>query len=163
MGTDAIQALPLDADARQAEPDPLQELADGLQGFGHPIRIRALVMLEAEHSPNGLQKALGDIPLGVVSYHVRQLRDYGMVELTRTEPKRGALEHFYVRTDLAETLMQKLALLFDVPARRPGQMGTEKRLAELKSWAYREPTPEPPKPKAKRKPKAKPAPEQEAA
>jgi hypothetical protein len=34
-------------------------------------------------------------PLGVVSYHVRMLRDYDCVELVRTEPRRGALQHFY--------------------------------------------------------------------
>jgi len=36
-----------------------------------------------------------DAPLGVVSYHVRMLRDYDCVELVRTEPRRGALQHFY--------------------------------------------------------------------
>jgi DNA-binding transcriptional ArsR family regulator len=132
MGTETIQPP-------TTEPDPLQELADGLQAFGHPVRIRVLVMLEHEHSPNGLTQALGDVPLGVVSYHVRMLAGWGMVELTRTAPKRGALEHFYVRSDLAETLMQKLALLFEVPGRRPGRLGTEKRLAELRDWAYRAP------------------------
>lgn len=133
MGTDTIQSPAAPA------PDPLQELANGLQAFGHPVRIRLLVMLEHELSPNGLTQALGDIPLGVVSYHTRMLRDYGMAELVRTQPKRGALEHFYVRTDLAETLMQKLALLFDVPARKHGRIGSEKRLAELRDWAYRAP------------------------
>jgi hypothetical protein len=37
-------------------------------------------------------------PLGVVSYHVRMLRDYDCVELVRTEPRRGALQHFYKAT-----------------------------------------------------------------
>ena len=37
-------------------------------------------------------------PLGVVSYHVRMLRDYECVELVRTEPRRGALQHFYRAT-----------------------------------------------------------------
>jgi hypothetical protein len=38
--------------------------------------------------------------LGVVSYHVRMLRDYDYdcVELVRTEPRRGALQHFYRAT-----------------------------------------------------------------
>jgi len=39
-----------------------------------------------------------DAPLGVVSYHVRMLRDYDCVELVRTEPRRGALQHFYRAT-----------------------------------------------------------------
>jgi hypothetical protein len=33
-----------------------------------------------------------------VSYHVRMLRDYDCVELVRTEPRRGALQHFYRAT-----------------------------------------------------------------
>lgn len=42
-----------------------------------------------------------DHPLGVVSYHVRMLRDYGVLELDHTEPRRGALQHFYRFTDQA--------------------------------------------------------------
>ena len=34
----------------------------------------------------------------MVSYHVRMLRDYDCVELVRTEPRRGALQHFYKAT-----------------------------------------------------------------
>ena len=37
-------------------------------------------------------------PLGVVSYHVRMLRGYDCVELVRTEPRRGAVQHFYRAT-----------------------------------------------------------------
>ena len=33
-----------------------------------------------------------------MSYHVRMLRDYECVELVRTEPRRGALQHFYRAT-----------------------------------------------------------------
>ena len=35
------------------------------------------------------------LPLGRVSYHIRLLSDLGAIELVRTEPRRGALEHFY--------------------------------------------------------------------
>jgi hypothetical protein len=48
-------------------------------------------------SPGDLAVELG-APLGVVSYHVRMLRDYECVELVRTEPRRGALQHFYKAT-----------------------------------------------------------------
>src|SRR3712207_9274202 len=34
-------------------------------------------------------------PIGNVSYHMRTLADLGMVELVRTEPRRGAVEHYY--------------------------------------------------------------------
>jgi DNA-binding transcriptional ArsR family regulator len=45
-------------------------------------------------SPSELADALGE-PLGNVSYHVRILRELDCIELVRTEPRRGALEHFY--------------------------------------------------------------------
>ena len=48
-------------------------------------------------SPRALAAALGE-PLGNVSYHVRILRDLDCIELERTEPRRGALEHFYRAT-----------------------------------------------------------------
>jgi hypothetical protein len=48
-------------------------------------------------SPSALADALG-APLGNVSYHVRILRQLDCIELVRTEPRRGALEHFYRAT-----------------------------------------------------------------
>jgi hypothetical protein len=100
----------------------LHLLAKGLDGFSHPLRIKILVMLEREHSPNEVANLLV-APLGVVAYHVRMLRDYGLIEETRTEPKRGAVEHFYTRTALAEILVSTLAELIGLPSRRrkPGR------------------------------------------
>ena len=64
----------------------------------HPLRARILQRLgERVASPGDLALELG-APLGVVSYHVRMLRDYDCVELVRTEPRRGALQHFYRAT-----------------------------------------------------------------
>jgi hypothetical protein len=49
-----------------------------------------------------LQQLLnGLVTLGVVSYHVRELRTVTLIAETRTEPRRGALEHFYRRTHSA--------------------------------------------------------------
>ena len=45
-------------------------------------------------SPSEIADALAE-PLGNVSYHVRILRELDCLELVRTEPRRGALEHFY--------------------------------------------------------------------
>src|SRR3954469_18923320 len=68
------------------------------KALAHPLRARILQRLgERESSPGELATEL-DAPLGVVSYHVRMLRDYGCVELVRTEPRRGALQHFYRAT-----------------------------------------------------------------
>jgi DNA-binding transcriptional ArsR family regulator len=68
------------------------------KALAHPLRARILQRLgERVASPGDLSVELG-APLGVVSYHVRMLRDYDCVELVRTEPRRGALQHFYKAT-----------------------------------------------------------------
>src|SRR4051794_8986335 len=68
------------------------------KALAHPLRARILQRLgERVASPGDLAVELGE-PLGVVSYHVRMLRDYDCVELVRTEPVRGALQHFYRAT-----------------------------------------------------------------
>jgi DNA-binding transcriptional ArsR family regulator len=68
------------------------------KALAHPLRARILQRLgERVASPGDLAMELG-APLGVVSYHVRMLRDYDCVELVRTEPVRGALQHFYKAT-----------------------------------------------------------------
>src|ERR1700742_1050051 len=68
------------------------------KALAHPLRAKILQRLgERVASPGDLSVEL-DAPLGVVSYHVRMLRDYDCVELVRTEPRRGALQHFYRAT-----------------------------------------------------------------
>ena len=52
------------------------------------------VLNERVTSPSELADEL-DEPIGNVSYHMRTLADLGMVELVRTEPRRGAVEHYY--------------------------------------------------------------------
>src|SRR3954452_19484739 len=69
------------------------------KALAHPLRARILQRLgERVASPGDLAVELG-APLGVVSYHVRMLRDYECLELVRTEPRRGALQHFYRATE----------------------------------------------------------------
>jgi len=68
------------------------------RALAHPLRARILQRLsERVASPAEIAIELG-APLGVVAYHVRRLREYGCVELVRTEPRRGALQHFYKAT-----------------------------------------------------------------
>ena len=66
------------------------------KALSHPLRQRILAHLTEDGvaSPNELARAL-DEPLGNVSYHVRILRELDFLELVRTEPRRGALKHFY--------------------------------------------------------------------
>jgi DNA-binding transcriptional ArsR family regulator len=81
------------------------------KALAHPLRARILQRLgERVASPGDLALEL-NAPLGVVSYHVRMLRDYECVELVRTEPVRGALQHFYratARPTLDESQWRKL-------------------------------------------------------
>ena len=66
-----------------------------VKALAHPLRIRMLTVLNQRvTSPSELAGEL-DEPIGNVSYHMRTLADLGMVELVRTEPRRGAVEHYY--------------------------------------------------------------------
>ena len=69
------------------------------KAFSHRLRVQILQRLDeaGEASPKELAQALGE-PVGNVSYHVRILRELDCVELVRTEPRRGALAHFYRAT-----------------------------------------------------------------
>jgi DNA-binding transcriptional ArsR family regulator len=69
-----------------------------VKAISHPIRHRVLVLLNDRiASPNEISNEIGE-SLGRVSYHVRQLAEVGAIELVRTEPRRGAVEHFYRAT-----------------------------------------------------------------
>jgi DNA-binding transcriptional ArsR family regulator len=68
-----------------------------VKALDHVLRQHILLAaVQGEVSPNELSKALGE-GLSQVSYHVKVLRDDcdGMIEKTRTEPRRGAVEHYY--------------------------------------------------------------------
>lgn len=62
---------------------------------GHPIRIDALRILnERTASPSELAREL-QVPVTLVSYHIKELRKHRCIELVKTLPRRGAVEHFY--------------------------------------------------------------------
>jgi DNA-binding transcriptional ArsR family regulator len=66
-----------------------------LIGLGHPVRLELLgVLRERTASTTELSKQL-DIPLNNVSHHLRVLTENDFIELVRTEPRRGAVVHFY--------------------------------------------------------------------
>ena len=64
----------------------------------HPLRQRILRALsgltDGPRSPKQLSDLL-DRPLSNVSYHVRVLAKCEALELVRTRPVRGSVEHFY--------------------------------------------------------------------
>jgi DNA-binding transcriptional ArsR family regulator len=84
------------SESRTDGPHDPGELDEGLlKAISHPLRHRLLSMLDGRTaSPNELAREL-DMPLGRVSYHIRLLADLGAIELVDTQPRRGALEHYY--------------------------------------------------------------------
>lgn len=70
------------------------------KALDHVLRQHILLTAVAgEVSPKELSQALGE-NLNQVSYHVKVLRDDcdGIIEETRTKPRRGAVEHYYRAT-----------------------------------------------------------------
>jgi len=88
MSTEAIEVKSTDAALDQRL----------IKALAHPLRERILQALnENVASPAQLARAL-DEPLGNVSYHVKILLECEAIELVRTAPVRGAIEHFYRAT-----------------------------------------------------------------
>lgn len=61
----------------------------------HPLRVRLCILLyDRVASPNELANEIGG-DLSQVAYHIKVLKEFDCIELVKTEPRRGALEHFY--------------------------------------------------------------------
>src|SRR4051794_8777838 len=82
-----------------------------LKALKHPIRARALSIInEGVASPKMIAAEL-DLPVGTVGHHVKRLEALECIKLVKTEPRRGATEHFYrgmVRSVLDEEQWAKL-------------------------------------------------------
>jgi DNA-binding transcriptional ArsR family regulator len=81
-----------------------------IKAIGAPQRrriLRALHDAGEARSPNELSKAF-EISVGHVSYHVKVLKECGALALTDTQPRRGAVEHFYASTVMNHELVVKL-------------------------------------------------------
>lgn len=79
---------------------PYQDITDPTvaKALAHPLRTRILAALaDRTASPSELAAEL-DVPLGVLSYHVRRLTALGFLKLVRRVPRRGAVEHYYTAT-----------------------------------------------------------------
>lgn len=93
---------------------PITDIDDPrlVKALAHPLRIQILNLLrDRVASPSELADEIG-APLGNVSYHVRFLARIGLIELERTRPRRGAVEHYYRAAALPEITEQAWA---DVP------------------------------------------------
>lgn len=82
-----------------------------VKALAHPLRVEILTILnERMASPNELSKELEE-GLSQVSYHVKVLKDFECIEMVKTEPRRGAVEHYYratARAFLTDADWQKL-------------------------------------------------------
>jgi len=66
-----------------------------VKALAHPLRVRVLDLLNIrEASPKEVSEELR-APLSNVSYHISVLVDCGCVQPTRTEQRRGAVEHLF--------------------------------------------------------------------
>jgi len=79
---------------RETSPSTLEFL----KAICHPIRLDILGALSrmATISPTEFARDRRE-PVGNVAYHFRELARLGFIELARTQPVRGATEHFYRR------------------------------------------------------------------
>jgi DNA-binding transcriptional ArsR family regulator len=71
------------------------------KAMAHPARGQILRLLR-EHGALSPAKAVAKVDaasLGALSYHFRHLRKLGLIELSKTIPRRGALEHVYRVTE----------------------------------------------------------------
>jgi DNA-binding transcriptional ArsR family regulator len=84
------------AEARRNGSNRPHELDSNIvKALSHPLRMRILTRLnEGVASPNEMAKEFEE-SLPLVSYHVRILRELDCIELVRTTPRRGAIEHHY--------------------------------------------------------------------
>ena len=74
---------------------------DIVKALAHPARFHALDILNKRvASPKELAAEVG-IEVGLMSYHVKELRKKGFVELVDTAQRRGAVEHYYRATKRA--------------------------------------------------------------
>ena len=75
------------------------EAAVLLKAISHPIRARALTVLNQRAASPSELAAEQDAAVPDVAYHVRVLRELGMIKLVSTRQVRGATQHFYRSVD----------------------------------------------------------------
>ena len=66
-----------------------------LKAVGHPVRHEILAILVAGEASAKELAARLKMPLSNVSYHVKVLRELGLLVLVRETPRRGAVERHY--------------------------------------------------------------------
>jgi len=82
---------------REIESDPSLTGNDStlLKALAHPVRARALTVLNQRIASPSELAAEQKEAVGYVAYHVRVLAELELIELVNTRQVRGATEHFY--------------------------------------------------------------------
>lgn len=104
------------------------------KALGHPTRLLILGSFSDETpvlSPSEIAAAL-DQPLGNISYHVRQLIDLGLLQLDRTTPVRGTVEHHYRIHTRALEAMEAIAAIAATYEREHRQPLTQDQVTAAK-------------------------------
>lgn len=88
------------------------------KALGHPVRIEIATFTDEDRvSPKGMARRLsegghaGAVGLGTLSYHFRELRGLNVLRPAGTEPRRGAIEHFYALSPIGERVLAALQSL----------------------------------------------------
>lgn len=81
--------------SKSAKPVDNDEAAVLLKAISHPVRARALTVLNQRAASPSELAAEQKAAVGDVAYHVRVLRELGMIKLVSTRQVRGATQHFY--------------------------------------------------------------------
>jgi len=90
---DPADRVPRPKVRKRSDLEPLDQRL--MKALSHPLRVQILTLVNARPwSPNEISKEL-DEGLSQVSYHVKVLKDFECIELVNTEPRRGAVEHYY--------------------------------------------------------------------
>ena len=77
----------------KARPKTLEEIQ--AYAVGHEVRIEALTIFnERVASPKQVAEEIG-VSLNMAGHHVKKLLNAGCLELVKTEPRGGSVEHFY--------------------------------------------------------------------
>jgi DNA-binding transcriptional ArsR family regulator len=93
--------------------------ADVIKALSHPVRRQVMTLLGDESaSSKDLAAQLG-LSVPNVSYHVRILRDLGLIKVVRETPRRGAIERHYKVTSRAISVRQVIDWLLIADQRRP--------------------------------------------
>lgn len=85
--------------------------ASGPFACQHGVRLDVYsILFERIASPSELAWIL-EKPLSTISYHIDELKLDGLIELVKTEPRRGAVEHYYQATTIPELSFEELQAL----------------------------------------------------